>query len=35
MKVEVVGFYVNVFFNCEIVSDVVLKIVLVEKEEFG
>jgi len=34
-KVEAVGPYVNVFFNRHIVSDDVLKAILVEKEEYG
>lgn len=34
-KVETVGPYVNVFFNRHIVSDDVLKAILVEKEEYG
>jgi len=34
-KVEAVGPYVNVFFNRHIVSDDVLKTILVEKEEYG
>ncbi|EEM11400.1 arginine--tRNA ligase [Bacillus pseudomycoides] len=34
-KVKAVGPYVNVFFNRHIVSDDVLKAILVEKEEYG